>query len=50
MKFLREVPYLNVTPQMLTAEKQGDLVLIWREETVELWYPMTDEEKLKKVA
>lgn len=43
MKFLREVTIDNLTPEMLSIEKQGDFTLKWKENTIEIWYQTNDE-------
>lgn len=37
MKFIREVIIEHLTPEMLSMETQGDLTLIWKENSIEIW-------------
>ncbi len=50
MKLLWVLPRNRVTPEMLCLQKQGDLVLIWRDDIVEVYYPMTEEERHSQAA
>lgn len=46
LKFWREITIDHVTPEMLTMEKQGDFTLIWKENTIEIWYETLKEATL----
>lgn len=37
MTFLREVTIDHLTPEMLSLEVQGDLTLIWHDDSIEVW-------------
>lgn len=45
MKFFREVTIDNVTPEMIDLEKQGDFTLVWKTNTIEIWYQTNTEQK-----
>lgn len=36
--FWREVTIDSITPEILALEKQGDFTLIWKENTIEIYY------------
>ncbi len=38
MKFLREIPTDRLPDDILTLENQEGIVLVWKEDSVEIWY------------
>lgn len=38
MKFLREVSVNNITPDILSMETQENFLLVWKDDSVEIWY------------
>lgn len=36
--FWREVTIDSITPEILAFEKQGDFTLVWKENTIEIYY------------
>ncbi len=40
MKFLREIPIDKITNQTLALEQEG-FTLVWKAESVEIWYSVT---------
>lgn len=44
--FYREVVIDHLTPEMVALEKQGELVFVWKDDTIEIWMPSKIEQKL----
>lgn len=44
MKFLREIPIDKITNNLLDLEQEG-FTLVWKQDSIEIWYEMTPEEK-----
>ena len=47
MKFIREIPTNKLPHNLLDLEQQG-FTLVWKKDSVEIWFEMTQEEKERR--
>lgn len=41
MTFLREIPFNNVTDKVYTELSNYGFVLVWKEDSIEVWAPIS---------